>query len=475
MITMKHIPFLLTCLMILALAAGASATRAQEQRPETSLETQATAPADLTFTRLFLLDPLTSHPWWQSHTIMDDSGGVHLTFYDYGYIYYAHCAADCGNPANWLELPLFEVGTFDSLDEPTLGVDASGHPRLMWYAAYGWGEDAYYYAECNANCTTSSASWTSTGVAQVDSYGYPHHVRYAALDTQDRPHLVYPKSDYPDYGFYYLSCDTGCTAASNWYTTTVLTPGLEPDAMQLVFDPNNRPRVLGYDFENDGLFYAECNSNCSNAANWGSVGQIAPIYDFSDNNYVLRVDAQGRPRMAYYDGNSDNNVLNYAWSNASPLTAGGWSSYTLNYPSRDNWTLDLALDSQGRPSVAYSTAIIENAPDGLAYLTCTANCETTSASWQRQFIETTDELAASYPIATTPGCVSSSWMVNGYPSLALDAADGPSVSYMVRHGQLCYDSQGNLQILYDAASIRFATAGGAAQSDRKVYLPMIKR
>jgi hypothetical protein len=457
---MKRVYFFIPGLVILTLVAGASAAQAQRQTPAGSIQTQSAAPADLTFTRLFLLDPMTSHPWRQSHTIVDGSGGVHLTFYDYDYIYYAHCAADCGNPASWLELPLFAVGDFDSLDEPTLSVDASGRPRLMWFAAYGWGEDSYYYAECNANCTASSANWTSTVVVQVDSYGYPHHVRYAALDTQDRPHLVHPKTDYPDYGFNYLSCDAGCATASNWYTTTVVTPGLEPDALQLVFDPNGRPRVLGYDYNNDGLFYAECNSNCSNAANWGSIGQIAPIYYFSDNNFVLRVDAQGRPRIAYYDGNSANNLLNYAWSNASPLTVGGWSSYTLNYPSRDNWTLDLALDSQGRPSVAYSTAVIENQPDGLAYLTCTAGCETASPTWQSQFIETTDDLDASYPIATTPGCVSSAWMVEGYPALALNAAGSPSVAYSVRHAQFCYDYQGHLQMLFDAESVRFATAGG---------------
>jgi len=221
--------------------------------------------------------------------------------------------------------------------------------------------------------------------------------------------------------------------------------------------------------------YAECNSSCANAANWGSVGQFAPIYYFDDTNFVLRVDAQGRPRVAYYDGNSNNNVLNYAWSNASPLTAGGWSSYTLNYPSADYWTLDLALDSQGRPSVAYAPDVVEGELDGLAYLTCSANCETASPTWQQQFIETDDELAASYPIATTPGCLTSFWMIPGYPSLALDAAGGPSVSYYVEHIQACYDAYGHLQFLHDAESIRFATAGGSVQNNRYVYLPIVTR
>jgi hypothetical protein len=473
---MKRIYFLITCLTMLALAAGTTAAGAQNQTPEGSLQAQQAAPADLTFAHLFLLDPPGTYLWQESHNVVDGSGGVHLTFFDYDYIYYAHCAANCGNPANWLKLPLFPVGEFDSLDMPTLGVDANGRPRLMWYAAYSWGEDTYYYAECNANCAASSANWTSVAVVSVNSYGYPHNVRFAALDNQNRPHLVYPQTNYPDYGINYLTCESGCTAASNWYTTTVLTPGLEPDALQLVFDPNGRPRVVGYDYENDGLMYAQCNSSCTTAANWGSVGQFAPIYYFDDTNFVLRVDAQGRPRIAYYDGNNNNNVLNYTWSNAAPLTPGGWSSYTLNYPSSsDYWTLDLALDSQGRPSVAYPPEVAEGEVDGLAYLTCTANCETASPTWQQQFIESDDELAASYPIATTPGCLASFWIIPGYPSLALDAADGPSVSYYVEHIQACYDSHGQIQYLHDAESLRYATAGGTTHNSQRLYLPLVTK
>ncbi|MCX6034772.1 MAG: hypothetical protein NTV38_07325 [Chloroflexi bacterium] len=37
--------------------------------------------------------------------------------------------------------------------------------------------------------------------------------------------------------------------------------------------------------------------------------------------FALRVDTQGRPRIAYYEENVNHNVLYYAWSNALPLTA----------------------------------------------------------------------------------------------------------------------------------------------------------
>lgn len=467
---MKRFYIIITCLVLLALAASTAPAQAQRSQPEASPGAKVAAAVDTTFAHLFLQDPTTSDPWWHSHTIIDATGGIHLAFYDNDNIYYAHCAANCDNPSNWLELPLFAAGMLSSLDEPTLGVDASGRPRLMWYAEYS-GDENYYYAECNANCTDSVTNWTSVAVASLGGYDYPHNVRYAAVDTQGRPRLVYEMSNYPDYGFNYLTCDAGCTTASNWQTTAVTTPDLQPDMnLQLVFDSNDRPRVLGYDDDNNVLVYAECNSSCTTAANWGSVALFDVGYYF-DYDFALRLDAEGHPRIAYYLKDTSNNVLlYYAWSNANSLTITGWSNYSLNYLTNDVLSVDLALDSQGRPSVAFATDELD-----LSYVTCTANCETTSPTWQQQFIETSDDLNASNPIPTNPDCVSSTWMVIGYPSLALDAANNPNVSYWVRHGQFCYDVHGNLQVLYDAKSIRFATAGGTVQNGHKVYLPLLTR
>ena len=415
----------------------------------------APSAASATFAHFFLVDPTTSNPWWRSHTVVDTSGGVHVVFYDNDNIYYAHCATNCGNPANWLELPLFGAGSLDSLDEPTLALDPDGHPRLMWYAVYD-GDTNYYYAECNANCANSSSSWTYVAVANMGSYGYPESVRYFALDTHGRPRFVYPNYGYPG-SFSYLACDAGCTTASNWHTATVSTPGLVLDALQLVFGPSDQPRVLGYDSDSRSLGYVECNGDCSVDANWSSVALFDIGYTYY-YGYALRLDTQGRPRIAYYRADSTNNVLHYAWSNTNALTVTGWLSYTLNYPSNsDEWSLDLALDSLGRPRVTFATDQLD-----LSYVTCTANCESASPTWQQQYIETDDDLEVSYPIPTSPGCLSSSWMIVGYPSLALDTADNANVSYFVKHGQLCYDSQGHPQILYDAKGIRFARPGGSS-------------
>jgi hypothetical protein len=194
------------------------------------------------------------------------------------------------------------------------------------------------------------------------------------------------------------------------------------------------------------------------ATNWGSVALLDPGYYLLYYPFALRVDTQGRPRIAYYRADSSNNILHYAWSNSNALTVTGWLSYTLNYSSTTyDAAVDLALDIQSRPRVTFATDKLD-----LSYLTCTANCESASPTWQQQYIETGDDLNVSYPIPTNPACLSSSWIIPGYPSLALDTADNPNVSYFVRHGQLCQDSQGHLQILYDAKGIRFARPGGSS-------------
>jgi hypothetical protein len=469
---MKKIYSLITCIVLLALVAGTTKIIAQAQTPDNPSVAQSPATPNTTFAHFFLeADPTTSTVWWHSHTVVDASGGVHITFYDSSNIYYAHCSAGCSNPANWLELPLFLVGELDSLDEPTLGVDPNGHPRLFFYADYS-GNESYFYAECNANCTASSSNWTSVAIADLNGYGYPQNVRYATLDSLGHPRLVFSISGFPDSGFYYLTCEANCTNASNWLTTTVDTPDLLPDVLQLVFDTNNRPRVLGYDEYNSQLVYAECNSNCSNAANWGSVGLFTPIYYMSEFGFTLRVDSQGHPRIAYYDGHSDNNVLNYAWSNASPLTPAGWHHYTLNYPTDfDYLSLDMSIDSQDRPMVTFATDNLD-----LSMLTCTANCETTSSTWQQQYIEKADDLNLLYPFPTNPDCQTSSWIIVGYPSISLDAADNPNVSYWVRHAQfLCLDYQGHYQTLYDAKSILYAAPAGGGHGNHRVYLPLAIR
>jgi hypothetical protein len=88
--------------------------------------------------------------------------------------------------------------------------------------------------------------------------------------------------------------------------------------------------------------------------------------------------------------------------------------------------------------------------------------KSSNSTWQLQHIETGDELDASDPIPAGPGCLSSAWMLIGYPSLALDAADQPNVSYYARHPKYCLGGDGQYHILNDVQATRFASAGGSS-------------
>ncbi|CAG0935028.1 hypothetical protein TFLX_03852 [Thermoflexales bacterium] len=404
------------------------------------------AATQATFARFFLIfngSQDSSHAWWQSSTVVDMAGGVHSVFYDSVELSYAYCSTDCSNPANWAAITVASLSSYTSLAHPSLAVDANNRPRLMWFDG-----DGYRYAECNANCA-SAANWTAVQVPVADAeWGapYPKNGRYFALDTQGRPRFAIE-------GLRYTTCEANCTTASNWSSARLAVNEYGLYYPQLVFNPNDQPRLLGYDSQ-DRLVYLECSSSCGQVASWNHVTlPYSASSLFYDSNFSFRLDGQGRPRLAFYDLDTGGTTLRYAWSNANSLTTAGWSSYGLPYAPADDHTVDLAIDSQNRPRVAFGSET-----EDLSYGVCTVNCETANPTWQRQDIETGDELNLSDPIPTNPGCMVSTWMLGEYPSLALDNADRPHVSYYARHVQgFC----GGTSSYNDAWAIRFARPSGS--------------
>lgn len=448
---MKRINSLITCLVMLVLAA--SATIAHAQKPEGNLKAQAADALNFDHFFLFISDNQDS-PWRPSNTVVDVSGGVHTTFYTTQYIYYAYCPANCGNPANWLETPIAAVGSYDALSYSVLALDSAGRPRLMRYKAPN-----YTYAECNANCTQAS-SWTEIEVP-LDPYWAnisPDHGRYFALDAQGRPRFVVSYTELGEHGLGYVSCDSGCTTLANWQYSP-LDIGGRLDGAQLVLNASGQPRLVGINLD-DGLDYVQCNTGCSLSENWNRVTLAADVGGMGIyHTYVLRLDSQGRPRVAFYKVENDD-TLHYAWSNTSFTVPGSWSSYSLPLPPDDyNRTLDLAIDSQGRPRIAYASD-----QQDLRYLECDTACETQGAAWTAYDVETGEELNASDPFPPPAGC----WALDGYASLALDANDNPNISYHAAHFETCGGA-------YNAHAIRFAAAGGAAQNTHQTYLPFVKK
>ncbi len=107
----------------------------------------------------------------------------------------------------------------------------------------------------------------------------------------------------------------------------------------------------------------------------------------------------------------------------------------------------------------------------LRYLQCTSNCETEDSVWQVQDVETGADVDASDPIAPCPDYTSSTWWLDGYASLALDALDLPQISYHAYHVQY----QGS-NYNFDAWAICFAHSGSAdPYQNQRLYLPLLIR
>jgi hypothetical protein len=466
----KRVYSFITLIATLALITSAAGSRAQGQELDDNPKAQTSSVADYTFSHFYLYRAeltLSPSPYWQTSTLVDGSGGVHMAFYTEQSIYYAYCPAGCDNPANWSETLIADAGSSENwLDHPSLALDTSNHPRMMWYI-----DPDYFYAECNTNCT-NAASWTvvQVPVAGDPYYIYPQSGRYFALNSQGHPSFVcegYDSDDGNVYrGFAYTTCDGNCTNASNWQSSLIDVDDYVQNP-QLVLNSVDQPRIMGVYMDVNlvyNLVYLGCDANCTQSGNWQGI-TLYEVGEFGD--FSFRLDSQDQPRLAYYNESPSDPTMYYAWSNSDNFDA-GWSIYGLNLPSNDQRTVDLAIDSQDRPRVAFASS-----EDDLEYAECTANCESMSEfTWQVQPIETGAELDISDPIPTNPDCMSSSWMIFGYPSLSLDAADNPNVSYGVRHAQ--FQCNGNLTV-YDVKGIRFATPGGVTPNNLQVYLPLVIR
>lgn len=361
---------------------------------------------------------------------VDGSGAIHVAYRTTTSplrLKYARCTSGCASPANFTVADLADAA--DGA-HPSLALDPQGRPRIAWFVRDAGGNGMYRFGSCDANCT-SAAAWTSAMVYQTGSLA-PWAGRYFAVDAQGRPALAVADS-----GTVYVSCTQGCTASANWSQVRLSTT---PDYQHaLSFADAGQPRI-GYrrtDAANESVGYLECNAGCDNAASWSGnllfgVG--------SGGDFDLRVDAQGRPRIALYEGylpGTPQNLKTYwAWCNAGCNDDTKWSSAELAVPERfAEGGISLALDAQGNPSVAGGTEDSSNSQYGAALARCTAGCLDSNATWKAAFVESDEDATTANPVPLDKGCSISAWAVGKEVSLALDAAGSPRLAYDAIHSQ----------------------------------------
>lgn len=154
--------------------------------------------------------------------------------------------------------------------------------------------------------------------------------------------------------------------------------------------------------------------------------------------------------------------LAYLSCDANCLQQASWRVLDLGQPiSHGQDGVDLALDGQNRPRIAYR---IPSPTDEMAYAWCNSACESAAAGWQTKLVPSTASAQQELPISPRQGCAlpqcnpplpacsSAFWDAGFWPSLALDAQGNPRIAFDIKHHQ----SGNGCPVDSDARFARFA-------------------
>ena len=199
---------------------------------------------------------------------------------------------------------------------------------------------------------------------------------------------------------YYRHCSSGCTDPLAWHTAELPVPGAIK--VQLALTPAGAPRLMISSFSDGlgttrGYYFAECDSDCSDAGNW-AIGKVAAsgeglldglfMYTIPERSFAL--DEHGNPLFVIADAN-------YL---VEPDHYGAFLiACTANCTEGSNWTeTNLALHNEmpyrmeqfGQPVLATAPGgmiavlasihaldpgTLEEAPYAVYYLACREGCD----------------------------------------------------------------------------------------------------
>jgi hypothetical protein len=219
---------------------------------------------------------------------------------------------------------------------PTMAVDPSGGVHVAFTpesATQGNPARPAYYAYCPANCT-SAAAFTRVQVGDgVDSASL-------ALTPAGQPRLLVRKPVQSVYVFQYLQCNSNCTNLAQWqsgdlgYAYARPVGWVEGFIPSFALDHLGRPRFVYYDNGSDyqdphrGAFYAWCDANCASPANWY---ETRLLDDSHASEFDLAFGPNGQPRLVYatYDSQDIAQQAAYAECQQNCHSGGNWSGIVL--------------------------------------------------------------------------------------------------------------------------------------------------
>jgi hypothetical protein len=153
------------------------------------------------------------------------------------------------------------------------------------------GGATYVYAACD-NTYTLAENWTRTATftrAAIGSpYVFDYRPQYFALDHLGRPRFLYrdyhPTGTQEHTGLFYAYCDTNCTNQQNW-NESVVTREIWGEQLNLTFTSTGGVRALAQNHwpndeqaQNGRLSYISCDIDCTDTSNWYMIPLLDLIF-----------------------------------------------------------------------------------------------------------------------------------------------------------------------------------------------------
>lgn len=218
----------------------------------------------------------------------------------------------------------------------------------------------------------------------------------------------------------YRYCAAACEAESSWQSVGLPFP--EPELVQIAVTPDGRPRLMiqnsVFQAGASVLFsYAECNADCTTAANWTIVPvankaeeTLGGLFQYRINEQSFTVDASGRPWFVYTDANYGAEPDHYGTflttCEADCTDPENWTDTNVAVRLPEKYTTEywdkvaLAVTPDGRPRLLGKVWGLDpegnqiDGGEGLYYYECDTACDD-RASWRRTRI--IDTGFGSYP------------------------------------------------------------------------------
>lgn len=363
--------------------------------------------------------------------LLDGAGGLHSVYAAnaVGGAYYTYCANGC---ASETDVGVVHFDTDSTVLNAMLALTPSGKPRVLLST-----RSKVFYGTCDSGCTDVSA-WTVTpvldhgGKKEVSGHGF-------ALDPQGHPRFILhtyvtylgigqggPKTEY-------VTCDDNCGSADAW-TANVVSTEYNWYRPELVFDKEGVPQLgATLDFVENGKYvsratFFKCRGDCSRGPSWTGT-TLEEIY-WSEKDAIrvkpslsLALTESGAPRMAILAPSAEGKAIIYMGCDALHCTETdlAWNKRVVQASNALGEGLDLALDAQGHPRIAYTHSY------SIVLGTCDAdNCDKAEAKWSPTIIEDANNMKST-EISLYANCNVSGWFLHG-PSLVL-TRDGTRVGY----------------------------------------------